>query len=206
MRFIVNFLPLLQNATSLRRVVSVFTAGKEGPLNTDDIQAWKVPLRAMTSHGSSLTTVAFEALGKRAPDVSFVHAFPGAVNTNYARKGQGAMAYAIRQVFKVMMRFMSVIPHEENGERFEFIMTSAKYPAKVPVEGTSGLTLEKGEEAVKGTDGKVGSGVYSVDQHGESYGLQTEKVMETLRKEGALEKVWADLENEWKRITGLAAV
>ncbi|KAE9362774.1 hypothetical protein N431DRAFT_551027 [Stipitochalara longipes BDJ] len=205
-RFIVNLLPLLQKATSLRRIISVFTAGKEGPLYTDDIQAWKIPMRTLTSHASSLTTAAFEALGKKAPDVSFIHAFPGAVNTNYARKGQGATAYAIRQVFKVMMLFMQVIPHEECGERFTFIMTSAKYPAKMAVEGTSGLALAEGEKVATGTDGKVGSGVYSVDPNGESYGLKTEEAMATLRKNGAVEKVWADLETEWKRITGLAAV
>ncbi|PMD38764.1 hypothetical protein L207DRAFT_461273 [Hyaloscypha variabilis F] len=206
MRFIVNLLPLIQNATSLRRVISVFTAGKEGPLYTDDIQAWKIPMRALTGHAASLTTAAFEALGKKAPDVSFIHAFPGAVDTNFGRKGQGAIAYAIRQVFKAMMLFMEVIPHEECGERFAFIMTSAKYPAKLPVDGTSGLALAKGEEVAKGTDGKAGSGVYSIDQNGESYGAKTEEMMAKLRKEGAVEKVWADLETEWKRITGLEAV
>jgi len=163
-------------------------------------------MRAATGHASSLTTVALEALGKKAPDVSFVHGFPGAVATNYARKGQGAMAYTIRQVFKVMMLFMPIIPHEECGERFEFIMTSGKYPTKMPGDGTSGLALVKGEEVAKGTDGKVGSGVYSVDQDGESYGSKTEEMMATLRNDGALEKVWEDLETEWKRITGLAAV
>lgn len=204
MRFVVNLLPLLQNATSLRRVISVFTAGKEGPLDTSDIQGWNVPMRLLTSHASSLTTVAFEALGKKAPDVSFVHAFPGAVKTNYARKGQGAMAYTIRQLFRVMMMFMSVVPIPECGERFTFIMTSAKYPARTPAEGTSGLALMDGVEVATGTDGKAGSGVYSVDQNGESYGVKMEEVMAILRKEGALEKVWNDLEGEWKRITGLA--
>jgi hypothetical protein len=203
-RFIVNLLPLLQKATSLRRVISVFTAGKEGPLDTSDIQGWKIPMRSLTGHASSLTTVAFEALGKKAPSVSFVHVFPGAVMTNYARKGQGTMAYAIRQVFKVMMLFMPIIPLPECGERFTFIMTSAKYPASIPVGGTCGLALMDEVEVATGTDGKVGSGVYSVDQNGESYGVKTEEMMVILRKEGALQKVWDDLETEWKRITGLA--
>jgi hypothetical protein len=196
----------VQKATSVRRVISVFTAGKEGPLDTSDVQAWKVPMRSLTGHASSLTTVSFEALGKKAPDVSFMHAFPGAVRTNYDRKGQGAMAYAIRQVFKVMMMFMPVIPIPECGERFTFLMTSSKYPARTPVEGTSGISLAEGVEVATGTDGKVGSGVYSVDQNGESYGVQTEEIMATLRKEGALEKVWDNLETEWKRITGLSVV
>jgi len=73
-------------------------------------------------------------------------------------------------------------------------------------ELTESRWLAEGEKVATGTDGKVGSGVYSVDPNGESYGLKTEEAMATLRKNGAVEKVWADLETEWKRITGVAAV
>jgi hypothetical protein len=205
-RFVVNLLPLLQSATSLRRVINVFTAGKEGPLDTNDIQAWKVPVRSITSHASSLATVSFEALAKKAPDVSFVHGFPGFVKTNLARRGQGPLVFVLAQVFKVTGLFHTYIPNTECGERHVFLMTSAKYPAKSPVNGTSGVALADGIEIARGTDGKIGSGVYSVDENGESYGFKTEDMMAALRKEGALEKVWEDLETEWKRITGLTAV
>jgi hypothetical protein len=201
----VNLLPLLQNATSLRRVVSIFTAGKEGPIYTDDIQAWKVPLTSFRSHGSSLATASLEALAQKAPDVSFIHGFPGFVKSNLARSGQGAIVFVIRQVSKVTGIFRYHIPNGECGERHVFLMTSAKYPAREPVEGTSGIALADGIEVATGTDGKVGSGVYSVDENGESYGFKTVDVMAKLRKEGAVEKVWNDLETEWKRITGLAA-
>jgi hypothetical protein len=47
-------------------------------------------------------------------------------------------------------------------------MTSAKYPARNSVEGTSGIALSDGVEAARGTNGEVGSGVYSVDENGEN--------------------------------------
>jgi NAD(P)-dependent dehydrogenase (short-subunit alcohol dehydrogenase family) len=206
-RFIVNLLPLIQKATSLRRVINIFTAGKEGPIYTDDIQAWKVPIRSIMGHGSSLATISLEALAKKAPDVSFIHGFPGHVKTNLARGGQGPMVFVLAQVFKFTSLFHQsrFIPSVECGERHVFLMTSAKYPAGMPVEGTSGIALADGLEAARGTDGQLGSGVYSVDENGESYGFKTEDVMAKLRKEGAMEKVWNDLETKWKRITGLAA-
>jgi hypothetical protein len=80
-RFIVNLLPLLQKATGLRHVVSVFTATKEGPIDTTDFQGWKVPLMAQRSHASSLVTLSFEALATKAPDVSSIHNFPGFVRS-----------------------------------------------------------------------------------------------------------------------------
>ncbi|KAF2230997.1 hypothetical protein EV356DRAFT_317511 [Viridothelium virens] len=55
----INLLPLLQKATHLRRIVSVFAATKEGLVNTADIQGRKVSaMSAMSArgHASSLVT------------------------------------------------------------------------------------------------------------------------------------------------------
>ena len=155
-RFIVNLLPLLRKATSLRRVVNIFTAGKEGPIYTGDIQAWKVLIRSLRSHGSSLATISLEELAKKAPDVSFIHGFPGYVKSNLARGGQGAIVLVLAQIFKVTSLFHRdrFIPNTECGERHVFLTTSAKYHARKPVEGTSGIALGDGVEAARGTDGR----------------------------------------------------
>jgi len=42
----------------------------------------------------------------------------------------------------------------ECGERHVFLTTSAKYHARKPVEGTSGIALGDGVEAARGTDGR----------------------------------------------------
>lgn len=76
-RFIHNFLPELRAATSLKRVVSVFAATKEGTLYADDLNATKVPVIKARGHAASLVTIGMAKLAQQAPDVSFVHTFPG---------------------------------------------------------------------------------------------------------------------------------
>lgn len=55
----------------------------------------------------------------------------------------------------------------------------------------------------RGTDGKIGSGVYSVDLDGESSGFKVEELLAKFRKEGVVGKFWKHTEEEFKRITGL---
>ena len=70
---------------------------------------------------------------------------------------------------------------------------------------TSGVPL-LGEVAVaRGTDGKIGSGVYSVDLAGESSGPKVEKLLASFREQGVAEKFWKHTEEEYRRITGLEA-
>lgn len=126
-RFIVNLLPLLQQATSLRRVVTAATAGKEGPVSINDFKALKVSALSARGHASSLITLSLEALAKKASDVTFIHNFPGPVKTNFLRGGQGAAIYVINGLFKLVSPFMNFYSIEECGERHLFLATSARY-------------------------------------------------------------------------------
>ena len=81
-RFIHNFLPELQAATSLKILVSVFAATKEGPFSgVDDTPGEKLSLLSRRGHAASLVTLGMEAYAKMAPDVSFIHDFPGPVKS-----------------------------------------------------------------------------------------------------------------------------
>ena len=51
-------------------------------------------------------------------------------------------------------------------------------------------------------DGEVGSGVYSVDEYGESAGATVEELLANYRRSGTAERLWAFTESEWKRVTG----
>ncbi len=84
-RLISNLLPLLQKAQDLRRVVTVFAGTKEGKINTADFQGRHVPLLSQRGHFTSMMTLALEAIAEKAPDVSFIHDFPGAVMTNLGK-------------------------------------------------------------------------------------------------------------------------
>ena len=89
------------------------------------------------------------------------------------------------------------------GERHLFLSTSQKYPAAIKGEKAVGVELVDGVTVARGIDGKSGSGVYSVDQNGESAEPKVEKLLAGMRKGGMVEKGWEHLEGEWERITGL---
>ncbi|KAL8720571.1 MAG: hypothetical protein Q9225_002590 [Loekoesia sp. 1 TL-2023] len=202
-RFIVNLLPLLQSATRLRRVVTVFGAGKEGPVTTSDFQAWKVPMLSQRGHLSSMTTLSLEALARKAPEVSFVHDFPGVVKTNLARGGEGPAVFVLKQVFKVIGPMLA-ISNRECGERQVFLATSARYPSQDTA--ASGVPLAGGMAVARGTNGDDGSGVYSVDWDGRSSGAKVGVLLGKLRQQNLVDRVWEHTTEEFSRITGLEAI
>ncbi|KAL0466309.1 hypothetical protein QR685DRAFT_557266 [Neurospora intermedia] len=274
-RFIVNLLPELQKATSLRRVVSVLNGTKEGHIDTGDFQFRRLAMIQARGHSASMMTLAFESLALEAPDVSFVHTFPGLVRTKLGQDTNRAAITVLRGVFKVIGP-LCTIPVAEAGERQLFMATSAKFPAREgrDIEETSGVGLglelvggtngnssnsngsgsnrpsieirntqsgsvvsaaggstatdnKKGHRrkdshsshsttsssmsmnlrVARGTDGKEGSGVYSVSNDGEGLSAKTEEALRVMREEqDMVRKVWLHVEDEFVRITGCAFV
>ena len=200
-----NLLPELQRATTLRRVVSVFVGTKEGVLDMDNLPGWNKALMASRGHAGSLVTMSLEALAKRAPDVSFVHNFPGTVKTDIAKDTTGLMMSTFKAVLWAIGPLV-YMPNQECGERQLFFATSARFPARKGEGVVAGVPLDGGVEVAKGSDGVVGSGVYSIDQEGESAGPAVVEVLTKARKEGSVEKVWEHIEGEFKRVTGVGAI
>jgi hypothetical protein len=155
-------------------------------------------------HTSSLITLSLEAIAKKAPDVSFIHAFPGSVKTGLARGAKGAGIFVLKAVFRIIGPLV-YISNKECGDRQLFLGTSARYPASTSGDAASGVPLADGVEVARGTNGKSGSGVYSVDWDGECSGPKVEELLAKFRKEGMVEQVWKHTEEEFKRITGLEA-
>jgi hypothetical protein len=189
-RFITQLLPLMQRAFTLRRVLTVGAAGLEGPIDTSDFPALHVPFDKIRPHIASLLTLALEAMARKAPEVSFIHDYPGAVNTPLTQRmlgGSGAAAVGVEMPDDWM-------EPEESGERHLFLLTSGRYPAAVR-EGNGTI------EAVKGVDGQVGSGVYSIGWDGECVSSEALQVMDRLREEGLVDKVWEHTEGEFARVT-----
>ncbi|KAJ3042232.1 hypothetical protein HDV00_007942 [Rhizophlyctis rosea] len=205
-RFIRNLLPLLRAATHLRRVVSIFTGTKEGPIDDpSDHDTGKLAMLKGRGYLASQHTFALEELQSRAPDVSFIHDFPGPVKTNIGRDMKGPIAVVMNVTFGILGPFLFIKP-EESGERHLYACTSARYPAQsdasvsgVPVEGV-------GAKVARGTDGKEGSGVYSTDEVNESASRKTEEVLEGMRKSGIKGGCWEYLVEEGRRITGSVSV
>lgn len=206
-RFAVNLLPLLQRATGLRRVVSCFTATKEGPVFSDDWQVRSLhkgaSLLSVRGHAATMVTLSLETLAKKAPDVAFVHNFPGFVKSGNTRGTTGGAMMALKAVSAILGPFL-YMNLRECGERHLFLCTSARYPAGEAANAADGVPLADGLVVARGTDGKDGSGCYSVDAQGESAGLAVEETLAKFRKEGLVEKIWENTEEEFVRITGTA--
>ncbi|KAF2110513.1 hypothetical protein BDV96DRAFT_202893 [Lophiotrema nucula] len=203
-RFIANLLPELQRATVLRRVLSIFTGTKEGPMPITDFQMRNLGMNLIKMRGqaASMLTLYQEHFATLAPSVSFVHDFPGPVKSNIARGG-GIINLLMRTSAKIIGPFV-FIPEGDSGDRHLYLATSSRYSAREG--GVNGVEVEKGVEVARGTDGKVGSGCYTVDEKCESGNAEIVSVLKGLREQGKGEEVWKHLVDEWVRITGKESI
>ncbi|CAG7935086.1 unnamed protein product [Penicillium nalgiovense] len=204
-RFIVNLLPNLKQATGLRRVVSVLAGGHEGPIDVTDFQGKTMSMINIRGHLVSMTDMALETLAEQAPEVTFINDYPGTVKTGIGREPNTLLVWIITIVLMVIGPLI-YIPIRESGERHLFFATSAKYPPRIrldaEVEDSSSVPLSEGVEVASGTDGKVGSGVYSIHWSGEHAGPKVVKLLAGLREEGMAQKVWQHTVGEFDRIVG----
>ncbi|THW19865.1 hypothetical protein D6D23_07080 [Aureobasidium pullulans] len=188
-RFITNLLPLINNATSLRRVISVFIATLEGEIQMDDFQGWHMKLMANRDHAASITTLSLESHHKDNPNVSFVHKFPGVIKSGITRGTSGVVLTALKAVVRIFGSLF-YMPAEEAGDRHVFLSTSARYSVGEKDEA-AGVPLSVAPDLsfARGTDGKMASGVYSINASGESAGEKVEEALASLRSRGMAEKV-----------------
>jgi NAD(P)-dependent dehydrogenase (short-subunit alcohol dehydrogenase family) len=200
-RFALNLLPQLRAAPHLRRVVTVMAGGKEGQVFPADWDGWSVPLTKGRGHLCSMLTMSLQHLARQAPEVSFVHDYPGFVKTNLIRPETGLLVNAVVWLLKPFQFRHTYVPLRECGERHVYLATSARYP---PKEGeVAGVALKKGEKVITGADGVVGSGAYTVDDECDS--AASKEVVDLLaryRKEGLDRQLWEHTEKTFVRTTG----
>lgn len=203
LRFILNLLPLLQNADALRRVVSVQAATFEGPIDVGNITAQGFPLHKTRDQVASVQTLLLEAAVQRAPSVSFVHTVPGIVKGGISRDAEGLGMHIFIAIFRVLEPLLQT-PPAECGERHVYAATSAMYPSRQEDNpAADGVTLNRALVlTARGSDGQIGSGVYSVDQKGESAPPKVEALLAGFRKDGTAGKVWDYIMEDFKTITG----
>ncbi|OKO98197.1 hypothetical protein PENSUB_9295 [Penicillium subrubescens] len=203
-RFILNLLPLLRQAPSLRRVVTVLAAGHEGTIYADDFQGRKVPLSGVRGHNVSMTDLMLEHMASLAPEVSFVHDYPGPVKSGFGRETNSILMKVAITIFKIVGPLVYV-PIRESGERHLFFATSARYKPRVGSEA-AGVPVSGDVEVSGGTDGEVGSGVYAVNWDGESAGPKSLQVLAKMRGEGMVQRLWEHTMMEFKRVTGVESL
>ncbi|KAH6641035.1 hypothetical protein F5144DRAFT_505963 [Chaetomium tenue] len=210
LRFTVNLLPQLQKATDLRRVVSVMAGTKEGPINMDDLDGRTTNMFTPSGRGHfcSMMTLSLEAIAKTAPSVSFVHDYPGFVKTNIGNDVKGltfAIMKAIWEAVTLVIGPFLATPFDEAGERQLFFATSGRFPGGGD-GSAAGVPVPEGVKVAQGTDGNLASGVYSITNHAETAPVKVDQLLEKFRKDGTAQKVWAQVQKEFIRITGVASM
>jgi hypothetical protein len=203
-RFILNLLPVLRQAPSLRRVVTVLAAGHEGQIYANDFQGRKVPLSGVRGHNVSMTDLMLEHMASLAPEVSFVHDYPGPVKSGFGRETNSILMKVAITIFKIVGPLVYV-PIRESGERHLFFATSARYKPRVG-SAAAGVPISGDVGVSGGTDGEVGSGVYAVNWDGESAGPKSLQVLAKMRGEGMVQRVWEHTMMEFKRVTGVESL
>ncbi|KAL4778216.1 hypothetical protein BJX76DRAFT_343832 [Aspergillus varians] len=193
LRFTTQLLPLLQHASGLRRVITVAGGGFEASIDPSDFPALLVPLDQIRGHLSTLITLGLEGVARQAPTVTFIHDYPGTVNTPLTQRllttGDGPMRV-------VPADWMAP---EESGERHVYLLSCERYPSAED-EGLGPCAAQ----VVSGTNGQLGSGVYSVGPDGESSSIEVLETLKTLRDDGMIERIWQHTQSVFERVVGNA--
>lgn len=128
-------LPLLQKAPS-PRVLTILAAGQEGAINTSDlglVKAENYNLLKSSNQSAAMMSLAFEHLSKENPGISFIHQYPGFVDTSVAKKMfeglSGWLAPVGWLVRWILLPFATLFSTsvEEAGERGLYLATSSTY-------------------------------------------------------------------------------
>ncbi len=193
MRIITKLLPLLLKSQLPATVVSVYAGGMEAKLYPDDLSLRNPKAYNYSqarSHMCYMHTLYFEALSQQHQGkLSLIHIFPGLV------PGPGFKSPELPLWFRVLFNYIMVplfgrwmmVKPEECGQRM-LSLAGGEHPAG-PSSATSAQTGGgQAGELITGTDGKPGSGVYSLTWNGDSN--HPAKKYEGLDRKQLRMKVW----------------
>lgn len=183
MLFVLHLLPLLGEAEA-PKVVSVLAGGLErATIDLDDLDLKKPGsfggMKAQMQY-AAMNTTTLEKLANDNPSVTFIHSWPGWVNTGNVRRGSdpnSIMAWFVWLILEPLIGLFA-FSDEESGQRHLFQSTSAAFGGRgVPWKGKPGInSLEKPAD-----------GLFLVNYKCDC--TPNAKVMPLLR-EKALGKVW----------------
>ncbi|EGE00106.1 hypothetical protein TESG_07428 [Trichophyton tonsurans CBS 112818] len=181
--FALHLLPLLDKAEA-PWAISVMAGGLEKTsIDLDDLDLKKPgnfgSIKAQIQYGT-MNSMGWEKLAQANPNVTFIHSWPGWVNTGNVRRGwdpNSIMGWVIRLFLESLLAVFS-FSHEEAGQRHLFQCTSAVFGGRgVPWDGKPGInSLEKEE-----------NGLFLVNYKCDC--TPNAKNMKILR-DSALERVW----------------
>ncbi len=202
--FAINLLPALQRATGLKRVVTVLAGGYEGFFDDQDWAGFPArKLLKSRAHVASMLTMANNVMARQAPDVSFVHNYPGPVKTNFGKDVKGPAAAVGRGLFNLLGNIIfDYLSPAECGARQLYAATSARF---APATGYAvGVPLPMHISKARGTDGRPGSGSYTINFDAENVSLDVDKHLAKAKADGAEDRLWTHILEEIKQARGKA--
>ncbi|OBT65010.1 hypothetical protein VE03_05663 [Pseudogymnoascus sp. 23342-1-I1] len=152
MRLIQNLLPLLRQS-SRPRVLTLLNGGKEKPMFDNDIgleKRWSAD--AVITHTTTMTSLALGHLAKDDERITFLHVFPGLVNSgNFIRvnaaESSGVIWRVMLMVFCRMITALQLIfgvTPEECGERQAYHLTIDQFsPGAWRIDNSSDIVSER---------------------------------------------------------------
>lgn len=151
-------------------------------------------------HAASMITMAHNAMARQAPDVTFIHNFPGGVKTNFG-SDLATWTIPLRGLFNLISPiFIKYISSEECGKRQVYGATSGRFP---PAKGdAAGVSLGGDISVARGADGQTGSGSYTINFDGEDVFPKVYEHLAKAKADGAEERLWTHILGEIKEITG----
>ncbi|KAL7819177.1 hypothetical protein V8C44DRAFT_317196 [Trichoderma aethiopicum] len=155
MLFILHLLPLLRQSEA-PRVISVLGGGMESARIQVDDPDLKQPGNFGAMKGQiqyiGMNTISLEKLASENHDVTFIHSWPGWVNTGNARRGwdEGSIVARVFAFVVETLIYFFGSSHEESGQRHLFESTSAAFGGRgIPWGGKPGInSLGKAENGL----------------------------------------------------------
>jgi NAD(P)-dependent dehydrogenase (short-subunit alcohol dehydrogenase family) len=152
MLFIQHLLPLLE-ASESPKVVSVLLGGLErATLDLDDLGLKKPGnfggIKAQPQYGA-MNSTNLEKLARDNPNVTFIHSWPGWVNTGNVRRSVDPGTITAWLFWLILEPLIAVfsISHDESGQRHLFESTSAAFGGHgVPWAGKPGVNTQEKHE------------------------------------------------------------
>ncbi len=156
-------------------------------------------------NGTTQTTLAFEEVAKSYPFITFIHKYPGFVNTGVIERfmdtATGLLAVPLQLAKYLVMPFLNLFSYtiEEAGERGVFLATSARYPPAKPKTEYVGQALPAGVHVAQSSivkDGE-GNGVYRVGAEDDS--ADESPALINYRAEDVGKTIWEETQAVWDR-------
>ncbi|KAJ3032460.1 hypothetical protein HK097_005243 [Rhizophlyctis rosea] len=139
-RLILELLPLLEETAKKGedvRVMTVLAAGKGGKVNWNDKDLkTSFSLKAAADHASTFSDLLVQELAKRHPTISFIHIYPGVVDTPL----MNGLPAPMRLLSKALAPLFAVSA-SDCGDAMTYALTSDRYKSG----GKGWLVTDKGE-------------------------------------------------------------